>query len=77
MMREILETSRRGLDIKMVSYKYVMMRQKEETSLVVVVIEVEVGTRELVFDDLPGHRLTVSHINIGNAVLIEEIEDVV
>jgi hypothetical protein len=37
-------TSHKDLDIRVVSYKYKRMRQKEEMNLVVVKFEVEVGT---------------------------------
>ena len=49
----------RRLDIKVVDYKCERMRQKQETNLVVIVFEIEVGTRELGHDNLaePVHSL--------------------
>jgi hypothetical protein len=58
-------TSREGLDINVVSYKYQGMRQKGETNLVLGEVEVEVGTRELGLDDVfpePVHRGAIGDI---------------
>ena len=58
-------TSREGLDINVVSYKYEGMRQKEETSLVLGEAEVEVGTWELGLDDVfpePVHRGAIGDV---------------
>ncbi|KAI9568887.1 hypothetical protein HD554DRAFT_2096480 [Boletus coccyginus] len=64
LLRESCETSRQGHDIKVVSYKYKKMKQKEDINLGVVVFKVEVGTGELGLDDLPEpvHWRTKRHV---------------
>lgn len=69
-------TSREGLEINVVSYKYEGMRQKEETNLVLGEVEVEVGTWELGLDNVfpePVHRGAVGDVRrVGRTSAIGE-----
>jgi len=50
-MREV--SPRPCIDIKFAIYKYEGVRQQEQTNLIAVVLEVEIGTGELGLNDLP------------------------